>query len=66
MPSNPLDNLCDAIRALSPTEAQQALSELYQARIISLRDAMACARAIMTLRVMVDTRDAKKRRLPSS
>jgi hypothetical protein len=66
MPGNPLDNLCDAIRALPPLEAQQALSELYRTRIINLRDAMECGRALTILRVMVDKRDARKKRPPSN
>ena len=66
MPANPLDDLCDAVRALPPTTATQALAELYRKKIISLRDAMECARAVTILRAMVDKRDARKKRPPSN
>jgi len=62
MPTNPLDNLCNAIRAFPPAKAQQALSKLYETKVISLRHAMECARAITTLRAMVNKRDARKKR----
>ena len=65
MPSSPLDGLCDAIRALPRVKTQQAFAELCQTNIISLSDAMECARALTALRLMVDKRDAWQKRSPS-
>jgi len=59
MPSNPLDDLCDAIRALPPTTAMRAINALLSAKVINYNDAFECGRAIMILRELVKKRDAK-------
>ena len=56
MPRSPLDDPCDAIRALRPVKAQQAFAELCQTNAISLGDAIEYTRALTALRRMVDKR----------
>ena len=59
MPSNPLDDLCDAIRELPPMTVTQAINALLSAKVINYNDAVECGRAIMILRNLVKKRDAK-------
>jgi hypothetical protein len=60
MPTETLDHLYDAIRALSPVGAQNAINELLSAKVINFNDAGECGRAIMILRRMVKKRDARR------
>jgi hypothetical protein len=59
MPSNSLDDLCEAIRALPPMTAMRAINQLLLAKVINYNDAFECGRAIMILRELVKKRDAK-------
>ncbi len=61
MANETLDDLCNAIRALSPMDGRRAINELLSTKVINYNDAVECGRALMILREMVKKRDAKAR-----
>ena len=63
---NPLDDLCDAIRALQPATATRALNELLVDEVINFNETIECGRAINSLRVLVKNRDARAGRRPTN
>ncbi len=62
MSDNPLNDLCEAIRALPPMTAVNAINELLRAGAINFNDGMEYQRALATLRELVKKRDAALRR----
>ncbi len=53
MSDNPLNDLCEAIRALPPMTAVNAINELLRAGAINFNDGMEYQRALATRREFV-------------
>jgi hypothetical protein len=58
MPNGPLNDLFQAVRAISPTEATNAIFELMRAGDVSYLEAMEAKRALTALREFVDRWDS--------
>jgi hypothetical protein len=57
MPNGPLDDLFQAVRALPPTVATNAIYELMRAGDVSYLEAMEAKRALTSLREFVEKWD---------
>ena len=66
MSRNPLDDLCDAVRAPPPAKAGPEFNKLLLAKAINFNDAVEYGRALSTLRVLVMKREAWAKRHPSN
>jgi hypothetical protein len=58
MSGNPLDDLCDAVRALPPAKAGPEFNKLLLAKAINFSDVIEYGRALTTLRGLVTKREA--------
>jgi hypothetical protein len=58
MPNGPLDDLFEAVRALPPEAATNAINELMRAGDITYFDAMDAKRAVTALREFVEKWDS--------
>ena len=62
MSGKPLDDLCDAVRALPPAKAGTEFNKLLLAKAINFSDVLDYGWALTTLRGLVTKRDAWAKR----